>query len=283
MSVEIPGGVLAACDLDGTLIYSSSAISASCAMHHSPALVCVEYYRDRPWSYLTARAARHATELARIAALVPATTRTPHQYSRVQLPGSTPRYAVCSNGAHLLCDGVPDPEWHRETRRRVNASAAPLPEVRAHLQHSLHRDWPATVQVAEEMFLYLVTRRDGALPAGWINDLTHWAHAHGWELSATGRKVHLVPSALTKSAAITELASRTRPRVVLAAGDSMLDIDMLRQADAAIHPAHGELAATGWSHPTVARTQATGVCAGEEILRWLHAAATDRYPTQRND
>ena len=47
------------------------------------------------------------------------------------------------------------------------------------------------------------------------------------------RRVDLVPAALTKSAAV--------------------------------HPAHGELAATGWSHPTVARTQASGVGAGEEI------------------
>jgi hypothetical protein len=267
MSAEIPGGVLAACDLDGTLIYSRSTIQ------HSGPLVCVEYYRDQPWSYLTARAAHHAEELAHAAVLVPATTRTPHQYARVQLPGAPPRYAVCSNGGQLLCDGVPDPEWHRETRRRVTASAAPLPEVRAHLQHALPESWPATVRVAEEMFLYLLIRRGWALPIDWINDLTHWAHAHGWKLSATGRKVHLVPAALTKSAAITELAHRTGARLVLAAGDSLLDIDMLRQADAGIHPAHGELATTGWSHPTVARTQASGVGAGAEILRWLYAAA----------
>ncbi len=276
MSVGIPGGILAACDLDGTLIYSHSVIYPNWAIQatqYSAALVCVEYYRDRPWSYLTARAARHAEKLAHVATLVPATTRTTHQYARVQLPGAPPKYAVCSNGAQLLCDGVPDHDWHRETRRWVTASASPLPEVLAHLQHTLPRSWPATVRVAEEMFVYLVTNRSWALPADWINDLTHWAHAHGWELSATGRKVHLVPAALTKSAAITELASRTGARLVLAAGDSLLDIDMLRQADAAIHPAHGELAATGWSHPTVTRTQASGVSAGEEILRWLYAAA----------
>ncbi|MGB6165604.1 MAG: HAD family hydrolase [Pseudonocardiaceae bacterium] len=247
MSVGIPGGILAACDLDGTLIYSRSVIYSNWAIQatqHSSALVCVEYYRDQPWSYLTARAARQTEELAHIAVLVPATTRTPHQYARVQLPGAPPKYAVCSNGAQLLCDGVPDHDWHRETRRRVTASAAPLPEVLAHLQHTLPRSWPATVRVAEEMFVYLVTNPSWTLPA-----------------------------ALTKSAAITELASRTGARLVLAAGDSLLDIDMLRQADAAIHPAHGELAATGWSHPTVARTQASGVRAGEEILRWLYAAA----------
>ncbi|MBV9728958.1 MAG: HAD family hydrolase [Pseudonocardiales bacterium] len=274
MSTDILGGVLAACDLDGTLIYSSAALHRyGNRQHHIGPLVCVEYHRNRP-SYLTARAAHHVAELANTALLVPATTRTPHQYARVQLPGPSPRYAVCSNGAHLLCNGVPDPEWHRETRRRVNASAAPLPEVSAHLQHALHRNWPITVRVTEQMFLYVVTSPGWSLPTGWINDLTHWAHAHGWQLSTTGRKVHLVPAALSKSAAITELASRTRARLVLAAGDSLLDVDMLRHADIAIHPAHGELAATGWSHPTVTRTRTTGVRAGEEILRWLHATAT---------
>jgi hypothetical protein len=277
MSTELRGGVLAACDLDGTLIYSSSALQRDGPrQHRSGPLVCVEYYRNQPWSYLSARAAHHAAALARTALLVPATTRTPHQYARVQLPGVAPRYAVCSNGAHLVRGGVPDPEWHREIRRQVTASAAPLPEVRAHLQHALHRNWPTTVRVAEQMFLYLVTSHGWSLPTDWINDLTHWVRARGWELSATGRKVHLVPAALTKSAAITELAHRTGAGLVLAAGDSLLDIDMLRHADAAIHPAHGELAAIGWSHPTVARTRTTGVRAGEEILRWLHATATSR-------
>ncbi|MGH3828970.1 MAG: hypothetical protein ACRDRS_00745 [Pseudonocardiaceae bacterium] len=32
---------------------------------------------------------------------------------------------------------------------------------------------------------------------------------------------------------------------------------------------YGELAAIGWSHPTVTRTRSTGVAAGEEILHWL--------------
>lgn len=107
MSAEIPGGVLAACDLDGTLIYSHSAIQAT---QHSAALVCVEHYRDQPSPYLTAHAARQTEELAHIAVLVPATTRTPHQYAR---------------------------------------RAA---EVRGLQQRRL------TVRVAEEMFVYLVTR-----------------------------------------------------------------------------------------------------------------------------
>jgi hypothetical protein len=271
MSAEIRGGVLAACDLDGTLIYSSAALQRD--GHHGGGLVCVERYHHRPWSYLSVRAAAHAVELAQHALLVPATTRTPHQYARVQLPGGSPRYAVCSNGAHLLCEGVPDLDWHRETRRRVCAAATPLPEVCAHLKHAVHPDWPITVRLAEQMFLSLRTSHGWAPPASWITDLTGWAHAHGWELSATRRKVHLVPAALTKSAAVTELASRRGARLVLAAGDSRLDADLLRQADAAIHPAHGELAATGWSHPTVARTRQTGLAAGAEILRWLCATA----------
>ena len=274
-------GVLAACDLDGTLIYSRAALQR--AVPYCGELVCVERYHDRPWSYLSVRAAAHAVELARRALLVPATTRTPDRYARVQLPGGPPRYAVCSNGAHLLCDGVPDLDWHRETRRRVSAAAAPLPEVCAHLKDVLPPDWPITVRVAEEMFLSLRTSYGWALPASWITALTHWACAHGWELSATGRKVYLVPAALTKSAAITELASRTGARLVLAAGDSRLDAGMLRQADAAIHPAHGELAATGWSHPTVARTRQTGVAAGEEILRWLCAMAEKLGLSHRAD
>jgi hypothetical protein len=63
---------------------------------------------------------------------------------------------------------------------------------------------------------------------------------------------------------------------LLAAGDSLLDADLLEAADAAIRPAHGELADTGWIRPHVAVTAARGGWAGAEILAWLRerSAAT---------
>jgi phosphoserine phosphatase len=84
-----------------------------------------------------------------------------------------------------------------------------------------------------------------------------------------GRKLYWVPEQLTKSAAVAEVAARAGATSVLAAGDSLLDVDMLLAADRAVHPAHGELFERGWSAPRVARTAARGALAGEELVRTL--------------
>ena len=48
---------------------------------------------------------------------------------------------------------------------------------------------------------------------------------------------------------MAEVAARVGARRVVAGGDSLLDQRMLRAADAAIRPAHGELHVTGYSAP----------------------------------
>jgi hypothetical protein len=88
-------------------------------------------------------------------------------------------------------------------------------------------------------------------------------------VSLQGRKIYLVPAALTKSAAVAEVARRVGAGIVLAAGDSLLDRDLLSFADAAIRPGHGELAELGWSEPHVETLPETGLAAGEAIVDWL--------------
>ncbi|MDN5861397.1 MAG: HAD family hydrolase, partial [Pseudonocardia sp.] len=99
--------------------------------------------------------------------------------------------------------------------------------------------------------------------------LAAWCAPRGWQVSLQGRKVYAVPVPLTKSAAAREVLRRTGGATLLAAGDSLLDADLLDAADAAVRPAHGELADTGWTRPHVAVTAARGGWAGEEILAWL--------------
>ncbi|MDG4862999.1 HAD family hydrolase, partial [Streptomyces sp. T-3] len=59
----------------------------------------------------------------------------------------------------------------------------------------------------------------------------------------------------------------------LAAGDSLLDADLLLAADRAWRPGHGELADTGFAAPTLTVLPEQGVAAGERILREFLRAA----------
>ncbi|MFF8956185.1 HAD family hydrolase [Streptomyces sp. NPDC014894] len=259
-------GTLIASDLDRTLIYSAGALQLTMADAEAPRLLCVEVYDRKPLSYVTETAAGLLTRLAAETLFVPATTRTREQYGRIHLPGPPPAYAVCANGGHLLVDGVTDEDWRRRVAGRLAAECAPLDEVRAHLSAAADPAWLLKERTAEDLFAYLVVDR-ALLPGDWVKELAEWAGPRGWSVSLQGRKIYAVPRPLTKSAAVREVARRVGADRILAAGDSLLDADLLLAADRAWRPGHGELADAGWSAPQVEALAERGVAAGEEILR----------------
>jgi phosphoserine phosphatase len=272
------GRTLVASDLDRTLIYSTAALALSMPDEHAPRLLCVEVHEAKPLSYMTEAAGRLLVELADTVRFVPSTTRTRKQYRRISLPGRPPRYAICANGGHLLVDGHTDHDWNAEIRRRLADGSVPLEEVRAHLAATADPEWLRKERVAEDLFTYLVVDRE-RLPAGWVKELAEWAEPRGWTVSLQGRKIYAVPRPLRKSAALAEVVRRTGAERVLAAGDSLLDADLLEAADTGWSPGHGELADTGWTAPHITALGTVGVAAGEEILRRMLGRVTGEAPT----
>lgn len=266
--------VLVASDLDRTLIYSAAALGLTMPDADAPRLLCVEVYESKPLSYVTETAAGLLDEVGRGTVFVPTTTRTREQYGRIHLPGPAPEFAICANGGHLLVDGVSDPAWRAGVDRRLAAECASLDEVRAHMVRTADPAWLLKERVAEDLFAYLVVER-ALLPREWVKELAVWAEGRGWTVSLQGRKIYAVPKPLTKSAAVREVARRIDADEILAAGDSLLDADLLLAADRSWRPGHGELADTGWTAPGLTVLPERGVAAGEEILREFlrHGAA----------
>ncbi|WP_055524613.1 hypothetical protein [Streptomyces graminilatus] len=258
--------VLVASDLDRTLIYSAGALALTMPDARAPRLLCVEVHETRPLSYMTETAAGLLTELGDEAVFVPTTTRTRKQYLRINLPGPAPKYAICANGGHILVDGVADEDWHARVQARLADECAPLDEVREHLEATADPLWVRKHRIAEDYFAYLVVERE-LLPEEWVKELAVWAEVRGWTVSLQGRKIYAVPKPLTKSAAMREVARRTGATLTLAAGDSLLDADLLLAADRGWRPGHGELAETEWTAGTVGVLPERGVAAGERILR----------------
>ena len=259
-------------DLDRTLIYSAAALDLRVPHAEAPRLLCVEVYQGVPLSYMTEAAAELLRDLQARAVVVPVTTRTPEQCARVHLPGAPPRYAIASNGGHLLVDGVPDQAWAKRVAARLTG-CAPLADIEAHLTATA-APFVQRLRTASGLFAYAVVDR-AALPDGWVDALALWCAPRGWTVSLQGRKVYAVPCPLTKSAAAAELRDRLGGGPLLAAGDSLLDADLLDIADAAIRPAHGELAEAGFTTDHLTVTDTTGVRAGEEMLAWMHARVKD--------
>ncbi|MEN0128998.1 MAG: hypothetical protein AAGC49_06120 [Brevundimonas sp.] len=260
---------LVACDLDRTLVYSAAALALGGSDQEAPPLVVAEVLHGEPLSYQTRAAQDMLAVLARVATVVPTTTRTRHQFSRIRIPGRPHPYAVTTNGGHLLVDGEPCPGWADRVAAEL-AKAEPLHRVHHRLARVADESWVRKLRVADDMFAYLVVER-GQVPDGYVEDLTDWCEARGWTVSVQGRKVYCVPRSLTKSAAVAEVARRTGAGDVLAAGDSLLDAELLEAAVRGVRPAHGELHETGWRAEHVAVTSAAGVLGGEEIVARLLA------------
>jgi len=253
-------------DLDRTTIYSADALDLRGPDHEAPRLLCVEVYRGVPLSFLTERAGAALRALQEVATVVPTTTRTPDQLARVHLPGPPAGYAIASNGGHLLVAGAPDLTWTATVRERLTG-CAPLAEVAAQLR-ARSGPFVLTLRTASDLFAYAVVDR-AVLPACWVDELAAWCSPRGWTVSLQGSKLYAVPRSLTKSAAAAEVLARCQGGPLLAAGDSLLDADLLTAADAAIRPAHGELADVAFALDHLAVTGSTGVAAGEELLEWL--------------
>ncbi|MEU9864274.1 HAD family hydrolase [Streptomyces sp. NPDC047971] len=275
---------MVASDLDRTLIYSSAALALGMPDAQAPRLLSIEVHESKPLSYMTEDAAVLLEKLGAEAVFVPTTTRTRKQYQRIQLPGPAPKYAICANGGHILVDGVSDRDWHQQVVRRLAEECAPLAEIRAYFTATTDLSWVRKHRVAEDLFAYLVVERE-RLPEKWLKRFGDWAEDRGWTVSLQGRKVYAVPKPLTKSAAMHEVARRCGATLTLAAGDSLLDADLLLAAERAWRPGHGELADTAWTAPHVDVLTERGVAAGEEILRRFRAAVAQHrasVPTQLN-
>ncbi|GAB7191275.1 hypothetical protein NUM3379_19820 [Kineococcus sp. NUM-3379] len=266
--------LLAASDLDQTLVFSARSARADVA-----GLVCVETYQGREISWVTPRAHALLEALAGTGLLVPVTTRTPAQYARIHLPGPPPRFAVCANGGVLLVDGLPDEEWAQGVRAHVAACApledvsAALADLAAELLAAAPGSEPAGLHTVPGLFAYAVLRpgQREALAAERLEELGFLLAGWRYGLSLQGRKLYAVPRGLTKSAAAAEVVRRTGAAGFLAAGDSLLDADLLLAAREGRRPAHGELLAAGWHSPAVPVTAASGAAAGEEIAEWFLA------------
>ncbi|MCX4761649.1 HAD family hydrolase [Streptomyces sp. NBC_01275] len=258
--------VLVASDLDRTLIYSAAALALTMPDARAPRLLCVEVHERGPLSFMTETAAGLLADLGDAAVFVPTTTRTRKQYLRINLPGPAPTYAICANGGHLLVDGVTDEDWHASVLARLAQECAPLAEVQDHLASSADPLWLRKQRIAEDLFAYLVVERE-LLPEEWVKEFAAWAENRGWTVSLQGRKLYAVPKPLTKSAAVREVVRRTGAELTLAAGDSLLDADLLLAADRGWRPGHGELADAAWTAPEITALPERGVLAGERILR----------------
>ncbi len=230
-------------DLDNTLIYSYK--------HNiGENKRCVEIYQGREISFITEKTYCLLQTLVKSMLLIPVTTRTVEQYSRIRAGIGNIRYALACNGGVLLKNGKPDEAWYQESLELVEESRKELEKAAFYLERDSSRI--LEVRDIEKLFVFTKCRS----PQSTVQYLKERLNQQFADVFHNGEKVYAVPKKLNKGTALIRMRERleadgvikqeeledSRQRaktVIFAAGDSEFDIPMISQADAAAVPGCG--------------------------------------------
>lgn len=258
--------ILFASDLDQTLIYSKRSMGEQVAESD---LREVERFEGNPQSFMTETSQQTLHELTEELFFLPVTTRTQSQYERVTgiyKGNEAPKFAVISNGAVILEDGEPIKEWSDHIRKQCVSKKTIVEELLPKIDQHFSEDWVLRVREADGWFVYLIIDRE-KFPDDKLDFYTKTFREIGWSMSLQGRKLYFMPESITKAGAMQYVKERLGADYVVAAGDSLLDLDLLESADLGLLAAHGE--AVKSRVPVSAHIEITekqGIKAGEEIL-----------------
>lgn len=262
--------MILASDLDRTLIYSKNAIQQFSDVPVEK-LYTAEHYKGQPFSFMTKQANELTEDLIEKNLLVPVTTRVRHQYDRIKLSNKKrPEWAIIANGAEVLKNGKPDPEWNEHISGLLKEEAAPIDKIEQKLEKFHGEDWLLKQRIADSWYIYLNICRE-KLPSIAIDETNTFAEKNNWQMSIQGSKLYLVPKPINKENAINYICDKLNINSFMAAGDSLLDQPLVESAELGIIPAHGELyekKISGSIDTTELQiTKASGIHAGEEILQ----------------
>lgn len=261
-----------ASDLDQTLIYSVRSMGMDVDLS---VMQPAETYKERIISYMSIATLEQLQKVAQAITFVPVTTRTLEQYARIHIFQNKiiPQYAITSNGANILVNGVVDQEWHQQILADVHSKSAPAAEALALFHRVSDPSWIVAEHFWEQTFYSIVVDRE-RMPLDQVLTIQSQLEVLGWGMSVQGRKVYLVPFPVSKNRAIEQVKQKVGASKIIASGDSILDRGLLDFADYSIAPAHGELYRESVAEPALRHysfTSASGILAADEILQYVVA------------
>lgn len=216
------GTILFASDLDNTLLFSHR--------HRQPGDRCVERLNGAEQGFFTQDTLDLLPQVVRRVHLLPITTRSVEQYLRIQWPeGTVPRWALTANGAVLLRDGEVDRAWYAASQALVRDHREALAAV---LDHLTRQGMATSARCVEGVYVY-AAYPDAPTAERAARD---WCGGFVLQAVVSGRKVYFFPPGIDKGTALRRAVERFGLERVIAAGDSVIDVPMLRRADLAMIP-----------------------------------------------
>ena len=204
-------------DLDNTMIYS----------HHveigKPKIV-VEHLDGKEQSLMTEFAYDFLSS-ADWLDVVPVTTRTKQQYDRIECTERLHfKYAIVCNGGKLLVDGKEDLEWSDKTDVLVRDNYESLEQATELLSEICRGE----IIHRPERYMSYIKYSD---PEGAYKEIRKLLDPNRVNVQRDGQKVYLFVNGISKGDAIERFIRKRKVGTILSAGDNLMDVSMLNNAD----------------------------------------------------
>ena len=205
-------------DLDNTLIYSKKT--------NIEEKIPVELYNGEVNSFMSKYSYELLHKLNEMLLIVPITTRTYIQYSRIDL-GFNPKYVLCANGGILLKDGIKSDEWYKESLDIVKPSSDEREKAYAFLQKDKRRKFEC--RNIDDLFIFTKCNEIEDV----VRDLKSILDMTKVEVLYNKDKLYIMPKNLNKADTVKRFVKRYAKSEdhVFAAGDTEFDIGMIELAD----------------------------------------------------
>jgi hydroxymethylpyrimidine pyrophosphatase-like HAD family hydrolase len=201
---------------------------------------------------------------------VPVTTRALYQYERIDVfqHEIMPKFAIVNNGGTIIVDGKADQRWDEIIRKKLQDTSSPEEDMLKLFAKIRHETWVEREFNVDQFFYMFHVNRENT-PFKELHSFESELHQIGWRMFLHGRKLYVLPHHLNKAFAVSRLKNYMDYEIHVAAGDSIMDYDMLLQADYGFCPTHGELFEMRGDDPNIRWLNRKGACSTEELLQTL--------------
>lgn len=227
-----------ATDLDRTLIFSKRFISEN--KSNTDKTVVERRENGDVISYMSNDVMVQLKEIDNNDSLtiVPVTTRSIKEYNRIELP-IVPKYAILDTGGTILENGEPIKEYEEYIQKNTDMMEMLQCALDINEMNSINRD----CKLIDNKYIFNKTMN----PELFDKEAELIAHEYSsLEFTRHGNKVYVIPKCFNKAIALRWLYHYIKADVIVASGDSELDLPMLAIANYATIPNHGVLIKEGY-------------------------------------
>lgn len=245
-------------DLDRTLIYSARVLSN---YPSNVDYISVEAVDGRSISFTSTAFFNwlKSREKGRDLKIVANTARSIREFIRVDIHKEFD-YAIVANGGIILKDGIPIQEWEEKIdRNNINKLMTHILKDLSNMKCINYNS-----RVIDNSYILTKTSNNEECTQELKQIVQRYRDI---SFMVQRNKVYIIPSIISKVNAIKWLSEYLGEEIVLAAGDSETDLDMLKEARISIVPSHADIIEQGMIEPDL--EVGVGLSASVDILKIL--------------